>query len=293
MIDKSKFDGIIPALLTPFKADNTINYDVLAELIEFNISKGVKGFYVCGSTAEVFLLSEKERKDLMKFCAEKVGGRVTLIAHVGCISTGVAAELAKYAETLGYDAVSAVAPFYYKFSFNEIKQYYFDIAAASSLPMFVYNFPAFSGVNLSLENFDELLSNEKVAGVKFTCGDMFLLEQLRAAHPEAVIFNGYDEIFSSGYAAGVDGGIGSTYNLMADKFIRLHAYLKEGKTAEAKKEQRVINKVIAALIKVGVMQGEKAVLNLMGFDFGVSRPPFAPLTDAQIEYLKQEVMPLL
>lgn len=293
MVDKSKFDGIIPALLTPFNADDTINYKALADVIEFNISKGVKGFYVCGSTAEVFLLSPEERRSLMKFCAEVVKGRVSLIAHVGAIYTGEAIALAKYAEELGYDAVSAVAPFYYKFSFKEIKKYYFDIAAATDLPMFVYNFPAFSGVTLTLPDFDELLANEKIVGVKFTCGDMFLLEQLRAAHPEAVIFNGYDEIFSSGFAAGVDGGIGSTYNLMADKFIRLHSYLKEGKTAEAKKEQRVINRIIAALCKVGVMQGEKAVLCLMGFDFGISRAPFAPLSDEQIDFLKREVMPLL
>ena len=117
------FGGIYPALLTPFTQDNTINESALKRLIEYNIKKGVSGFYVTGSTGEAFLLSMEERKQVMKLVKNAVNGRCKLIAHVGCIATHLAIELAKYAEELGYDAISSVAPYYYKFSFSEIKQY--------------------------------------------------------------------------------------------------------------------------------------------------------------------------
>ena len=143
---KEKFKGIFTALLTPFQENGNINREALENLIDYNLKKGVKGFYVTGSTGEAFLLSYEERKEVMKIVSEKVGGKCTLIAQIGCISTKQAIGLAKYAEDLGYDAISSVAPYYYKFSFAEIKKYYFDIVDSVSLPMIIYNFPAFSGV---------------------------------------------------------------------------------------------------------------------------------------------------
>ena len=111
-----KFKGIFPALLTPFDENDRVNVKVLEELVDYNLKKGVNGFYVGGSTAEAFLLTEEERLLVMKTVSERAKGKCTLIAHVGCISTAQAIKFAKAAEERGYDAVSSVAPFYYKFS---------------------------------------------------------------------------------------------------------------------------------------------------------------------------------
>ena len=287
------FKGIFTALLTPFGADGKINEKVLADHIEANIKAGVTGFYVNGSTAEVFLLSEEERKYLYQFIKEVAGDRCTLIAHVGCISTLQTIEYGKLAEKLGYDAISSVAPFYYNFSVGEIKQHYFSTVEQVGLPMVVYNFPKFSGVSFSMADFAEFLSDDRFLGIKHTSSDFFALEQLKAVFPDKVIYNGYDEMFLAGVSMGADGGIGSTYNIMPDKFIKIKALVEEGKIAEAKAIQGEANKVITALCKVGVMQGEKAVLTLQGLDFGDARPPYKKLTKEDMAFLEKTVLPLL
>lgn len=102
IINNEKFKGIFPALLTPFDENDNVNVTALTELVHYNIAKGVAGFYVGGSTAEAFLLSENERKLVYKTVAKATKGKVTLIAHIGCISTVQAIEFGKYAKEQGY-----------------------------------------------------------------------------------------------------------------------------------------------------------------------------------------------
>ena len=135
-----KFNGIFTALLTPFDKNGRINEKELEKLVRFNIEKGANGFYVCGSTAEAFLLSTDERKQIMDV-VKSAAPHSTLIAHIGSINELEARELGEYAKKLSYDAVSSVAPFYYKFSFSEIRDYYFRLAEISCLPMLIYHFP--------------------------------------------------------------------------------------------------------------------------------------------------------
>lgn len=287
------FKGIFPALLTPFDANDNINTAELKKLVERNIEQGVNGFYVAGSTGEAFLLSEEERRLVYATVKEAAGDRVTLIAHVGTVSTKQAVEYAKYVESIGYDAVSAVAPFYYKFSNAQVVEHYKTIADSVKIPLIIYNIPSFSGVELTLDEIADLLSHENILGVKYTSNDYFKLQQIRERCPEAIIYNGFDEMMISGLAMGADGGIGSTYNFMADKFIKIQQLWQSGDVKGAQELQWQANKIITALCKVGVMAGEKEVLNLLGFDFGVCRKPFGSLDDEQIAYLKDTILPLL
>ena len=287
------FKGIFPALLTPFKNDGSVNDEQLIKLVEYNLSKGVDGFYAGGSTAEAFLLSFEERKHVLRVISEAARGRCTLIAQTGCIATEMTAELAKYSESIGYDAVSSVPPFYYKFTFDEIKAYYFALADAVHIPIFIYNIPVFSGVTFTAENISEFLKDERFLGVKFTSNDYYSLERIKSAFPGKIIYNGYDEMMLAGLSMGADGGIGSTYNFMAEKFIALRGLFESGNMIEAQKLQKQINRIIEELIKVGVMQGEKYVLDRLGFDMGPCRKPFAELTQAQKDYIDKNVLPLI
>lgn len=286
------FKGIFPALLTPFTAEGKIDEKALERVIEMNLRKGVAGFYVNGSTAEVFLLSDEERRTVYRLVKEIVGDRATLIAHIGAISTLHAVEFGRYAESLGYDAVSSIAPFYYKFSFNEIKGHYFTIADEVDLPMLVYNFPGFSGVTLTPEQIGEFLQDDRFIGVKHTSNDFFALERFKTLYPNKIIYNGFDEMFLSGIAMGADGGVGSTYNFMAEKFVKIIALVKSGEMEAARAVQAEVNAILAALYKVGIMQGEKAILTLMGYEFGVARPPFGALSKEDIALLEREALPL-
>lgn len=288
-----KWRGVFPALITPFTKEGALNADALAPLMEWNLQKGVTGFYVGGSTAEAFLLRMEERKQIMRAAKEIAGSRCTLIAHVGCISTDQTAELGRYARQLGYDAVSSVTPFYFKFSSQEIQDHYLELANQAELPVLLYHIPNLSGVSMKTEEIGALLEDERFLGVKFTSSDFFALERIKTAYPEKAVYNGFDEMFYAGIAMGADGGIGSTYNMMAEKFIRMLRLFREGKNEEVRKIQQKVNAVVEALVKVGVIPGEKALLRALGFDCGSCRKPFRPVTGEQERWLLQRVLPLL
>ena len=287
------FKGVFTALLTPFDENGKINEASLVALIEDNIARGVSGFYVTGSTGESFLLTDEERRQVMRAVKRFAGDRVTLICHIGAVSTGASISLAKEAEALGYDAISAVAPFYYKFSFEEVKQHYFSIVDAVSLPMIIYNFPGFTGVHLSVDQIGQFLRDPRFLGVKHTATDYFALRQFKTAFPDKVIYNGYDETFLAGLSMGADGAIGSTFNFMAEKFVKIQKLFSEQKMEEAMKVQEEADVIIAALCKCGVMQGEKAILKAKGIDFGTTRAPFLPLSPQAEKELLDTVLPLL
>ena len=284
-----QLNGIYPALLTPFDQNGKVNCDALKQLVRWNIEKGVDGFYVGGSTAEAFLLTEEERTLVYRAVADEVAGKVNLIAHIGAISTQEAIRFGRVAKECGYDAVSAIAPFYYKFSFDQIKKHYFDIVDAVDMPMIVYNFPNFSGVNLTVEQVAQFFADDRFIGIKHTSNDFFALEQFKTNFPDKLVYNGFDEMFLCGLAMGADGGIGSTYNFMAEKFIQIQKLFAENRTQEAQEIQKEANRIIKALCKVGVMEGEKEVLCQLGFDFGHARAPFSQLNDEQKAFLKSAI----
>lgn len=291
----SHLRGVMPALLTPFDAQQNIDRASLRRLVRFNIEQGVDGVYVGGSTGEAFVQSLSEREEVLEIVAEEAKGKITLIAHVGFVSTAESQQLAAAAKRYGFDAVSAVTPFYYPFSFEEHCDHYRAIIdSADGIPMVVYNIPALSGVKLTLEQINQLVTLPGVGALKQTSGDLYQMEQIRRAHPELVLYNGYDEIFASGLLAGADGGIGSTYNIMAWRYLGIVQALKEGDTAKAQQLQHECNKVIDLLVKVGVFRGLKTVLHYMDvLSVPLCRKPFAPVEDkfqAELKALAQQLM---
>lgn len=280
--------GVMPALLTPFNDQQQLDTQSLRQLVRFNIAQGMDGLYVGGSTGEAFVQSIAERQEVLEIVAEEAKGKITLIAHVGTVSTHESQQLAQAASRFGYDAVSAVTPFYYPFSFEEHCDHYRGIVdSAEGLPMVVYNIPALSGVKLSLDQINTLVTLPGVGALKQTSGDLFQMEQIRRAHPDLVLYNGYDEIFASGLLAGADGGIGSTYNIMGWRYQGIVKALKEGDIATAQALQTKCNEVIDLLIKVGVFRGLKTVLHYMGvIEVPLCRKPFAPVDEKYLPALR-------
>lgn len=280
--------GVMTALLTPFDKNQRLDGDSLRRLVRFNLSQGVDGLYVGGSTGEAFMQTAAEREEVLEIVADEAKGKATLIAHVGTVSTTESQQLARSASRYGYDAVSAVTPFYYPFSFEEHCDHYRAIIdSAEGLPMVVYNIPALSGVKLSLEQINTLVMLPGVRALKQTSGDLYQMEQIRRAQPELVLYNGYDEIFASGILAGADGGIGSTYNVMGWRYQRIVRAIEAGEIAEAQHLQSDCNEVIDLLIKTGVFRGLKTLLHYMDVvSVPLCRRPFAPVDEAWLPQLK-------
>lgn len=282
-----KFKGIYPALITPFDKKGRINPEMVQKVVDNCLAKGVSGFYVGGSTGESYLLSTDERKEMLEYVVKAVNDRGNVIANIGVFATEQGIELAKHAESLGVSAISSVPPFYFSFSMEEYVQYYNDLADSVDVPVIIYNIPAMSGISFKTSDIETLFSNDKIIGMKHTSYDLFQLERVLKKYPEKNIFCGHDELFLSASAIGVQAGIGSTFNFMAEKFVRIQKLIDESKWTEAAEIQDEANAVIEELCRIGVFKGVKAALKLQGMDCGDCRKPFQPLKDEQIVELQK------
>ncbi len=281
----NKFKGIMPALMTAFTEDD-IDISKISEHTKRLVSAGVHGFYVGGSSAEMVLCSNDERRRMLECVIENADG-LTVIAHVGALSTRDTVELSKHAKAVGADAVSSVAPLYYKYTFEHIKTYYQRIAEASELPVIIYNVPALSGTTLDYSQLCELLSMDGIGGMKFTYSDFYQLNRLVREFPDKVFYNGSDEMLLSGLAAGAHGGIGTTYNFMPGQILSIYNSFISGDIKAAQRAQSLVNDVIAEVLKYGAVPGSKAMIGFTGIDYGICREPFLPLDEDAVKKLKE------
>ena len=255
--------GLYSALLIPFDENGEVKEEGLRQVIEHNINVSkVDGLYVNGSSGENFLLNTAQKKQIFKFVKE-----------------------------LGYDSLSAVTPFYYPLSFNEIKHYYKTIIDATDNSMILYYIPFLTGVKISLDQFAELFEDEKVIGVKYTAADFYQLERFRRRFPDKLIWSGFDEMLVQAAITGVDGAIGSTYNVNGQTSKKIFELAKEGKVAEAYELQHQANDVIEKVLELGLYQTLKEILKVKGIDAGYCKQPmkvFDPAKVAEVEKLVKD-----
>nr|4IME_A Chain A, N-acetylneuraminate lyase [Pasteurella multocida subsp. gallicida P1059]4IME_B Chain B, N-acetylneuraminate lyase [Pasteurella multocida subsp. gallicida P1059]4IME_C Chain C, N-acetylneuraminate lyase [Pasteurella multocida subsp. gallicida P1059]4IME_D Chain D, N-acetylneuraminate lyase [Pasteurella multocida subsp. gallicida P1059]4IME_E Chain E, N-acetylneuraminate lyase [Pasteurella multocida subsp. gallicida P1059]4IME_F Chain F, N-acetylneuraminate lyase [Pasteurella multoci len=281
--------GIFSALLVSFNADGSINEKGLRQIVRYNIDKmKVDGLYVGGSTGENFMLSTEEKKEIFRIAKDEAKDEIALIAQVGSVNLQEAIELGKYATELGYDSLSAVTPFYYKFSFPEIKHYYDSIIEATGNYMIVYSIPFLTGVNIGVEQFGELYKNPKVLGVAFTAGDFYLLERLKKAYPNHLIWAGFDEMMLPAASLGVDGAIGSTFNVNGVRARQIFELTQAGKLKEALEIQHVTNDLIEGILANGLYLTIKELLKLDGVEAGYCREPMTKeLSSEKVAFAKE------
>ena len=270
--------GIYAALVVPMFQNEEINYPALTKLVEWEIERGVEGLYVCGSSGEGLLLSVNERKQVLERVIEAAAGKVPVIAHTGTIRTDDVIELSQHAEKTGVTTgVSMIPPYYYKFSNSEISAYYRDVMDRVNIPVIIYNIPAFTGITFNGAGFGELLSDKRIGGIKHTSTNMYDLERMKSAYSGKVFFNGYDEVFLSGLAAGADAAIGTTINLFPDIFKLIRSRFKAGENEQAALEQSKINGIVETFVDAGIFNAVKYSFTLLGMGCGSCRKPFLPL----------------
>ncbi len=286
-----KTDGIFTALVTPYDDAGKVDHARLKRLVSLNRQNGVDRFYVCGSSAEMPLLSSEERRDILRTvlsCRPE-----TVVAHVGGQNAAESFALARDAADAGADAVSAVTPYYYKYSFAELAHFYEKLADASGLPVVLYNIPNYAGVSFTVDQLVSLLKLDAVAALKFTSKDVYLIERVRRLCPDKPVYNGCDEILYSGLAAGAGGAIGATYNVMMDKAVRLYEAFGRGDMKTCFAVQSEINDVIGVTSRLGGLKCVKALLGMLGYPCGNLREPFEPLDESALCELREKVLPLL
>lgn len=281
MTDLNKFRGVFCALNAIYDKDDNIDRDKMKQLVKVYKSLGVRGVYACGSTGEGFLLSTEERKQVAAAVKEAAGDDFTVIVHVGCASTKESIELAKHAQSIGADAVSAVPSVYYHLPAESVKLHWESIIDAADVPFIIYNIPQLTGFDLSPAMLGEFAKNEKIIGVKNSAEPVYLMERYRkAAGDDFIIFNGSDEQFVGGRIMGADAGIGGTYGCMPELFVALDNLVNENRIEEAKVLQYKINDCIFDLLACKSLYGAaKQVISLrFGIDCGQPRSPFLPVS---------------
>lgn len=281
MTDLNKFRGVFCALNAIYDKDDTIDRDKMKQLVKVYKSLGVRGVYACGSTGEGFLLSTEERKQVAAAVKEAAGDDFTVIVHIGCASTKESIELAKHAQSIGADAISAVPSVYYHLPAESVKLHWESIINATDVPFIIYNIPQLTGFDLSPAMLGEFAKNEKIIGVKNSAEPVYLMERYRkAAGDDFIIFNGSDEQFVGGRIMGADAGIGGTYGCMPELFVALDKLVNENRIEEAKVLQYKINDCIFDLLACKSLYGAaKQVISLrFGIDCGQPRSPFLPVS---------------
>lgn len=276
-----KYQGIIPAFYACYDEDGNISESRTKALCDYLLEKGVQGVYVGGSSGECIYQNLEERKDVLTYVANNLKGKMTLIAHVGAPSTRDSIELAKHAADLGYDALSAIPPIYFKLPDRAVCKYWSDIMEATPLDFIIYNIPQTTGYTLTPALFAELLKNEKVIGIKNSSMPTMDIERFkRVGGKDVVIFNGPDEQFVAGRLMGASAGIGGTYASMPELFLKANELVASGKFEEAGKLQSDINEIIIAMCsQEGSMYAViKEILNRRGVNIGSVRGPLLGIT---------------
>lgn len=241
-----KYQGIFPAFYACYGQDGTIDPQRVEAFTEYLIRTGVNGVYVGGSSGECIYQSTAERKLLLEHVVKAAAGRLTIIAHVACNNTAESMELAAHAESLGVDAIAAIPPIYFHLPAHAVAQYWNDISsAAPNTDFIIYNIPQLAGVALDQDLLKTMLKNPRVIGVKNSSMPVQDIETWRAEG--CIVFNGPDEQLLSGLTAGAIGGIGGTYAVMPELYIRIYQLFQQGRIAEAREIQDTCLQIIFAM----------------------------------------------
>lgn len=292
MKNLEKYKGVIPAFYACYDEEGNVSPERVRELTKYFIGKGVKGLYVNGSSGECIYQSVEDKKVILENVMKEAKGKLTIIAHVACNNTKDSQELAAHAESLGVDAIAAIPPIYFRLPEYAIAQYWNDISdAAPNTDFVIYNIPQLAGVALTDSLFAEMRKNPRVIGVKNSSMPVQDIQMFKkAAGEDYIIFNGPDEQFISGRVIGAEGGIGGTYGVMPDLFLKMDEYVRAGKFDIAREIQYDVNEVIYKMCSAhGNMYAViKAILKINeGLEVGSVRKPLAALIESDMAIVEE------
>ena len=281
MKDFTKYEGVIPAFYACYDEAGAVSPERVRALVRYLADKGVKGLYVGGSSGECIYQSVAERKLVLENVMAEAKGRLTIIAHVACNNTADSRELAAHAQQQGVDAIAAIPPIYFHLPDHGVAKYWNDISdAAPDTDFIIYNIPQLAGVALSVPLLREMMKNPRVIGVKNSSMPVQDIQMWR--DEGAIVFNGPDEQFVSGLAAGAIGGIGGTYAAMPELYLKARELFCAG---ELEKARQVQNECCRIIYKMCSAQGNmyaviKEIIRLQGGpDVGGVRAPLLNLTE--------------
>lgn len=285
----SVFTGAGVALVTPFHADGTVNYDKLDELLEEQVKGGTDAIVICGTTGESATLTEEEHSEVIRFACERIKGRIPVVAGTGSNCTETAIQLSREAEADGADAVLLVSPYYNKTTQKGLKEHYQAIADEIHIPAILYNVPSRTGVNIKPETIAWLCGNvENIVGVKEASGDFSAIAQIANLSDGTVdIWSGNDDQTVPMMALGAKGVISVWSNVAPTAVHDMCRAFFDGDTDRAMKMQIEAIPLLNALFCETNPIPVKTAMNLMGKNVGPFRRPLVEMEPENLERLKK------
>ena len=285
MTKKPIFTGAATALITPTTPAG-VDFDALGRLIDWQIEKGIDALVIAGSTGEGKTLSIAEHKEVIRYSAERIAGRVPMIAGTGSNETSVSISMSKFACEAGADGLLVVTPYYIKATQNGLVKMYNMIADAVTKPIILYNVPSRTGVNIEPETYARLAEHENIAAIKEASSDISKIATTAALTAGKLdLYSGNDDQTLPILSLGGKGVISVLSNLLPAETSRMcHLYL-DGDTAGATALQLRYLPLIHALFSEVNPIPAKAAMSAMGFCENFLRMPLTPMEDAHREKL--------
>lgn len=294
MTKTMKLRGLVAAAYTPLDSRGRLRLATVAPFVDHLIDTGIDGLYVCGSTGEGMSLTTSERKQVLEAYVKATRGRVPVVAQVGHNSLAESQELAGHAQALGADALSATCPSYFKVTDSAtLVSCMSQIAsAASELPFYYYHIPVLTGSTIDMVSFlgqaIEVIPN--LVGLKYTDSKLHEFQEcVELEDGRWDVVWGCDEMLLGAVATGARGAIGSTYNIAPSLYQRLLSAFATGDVDEARKMQSLSIRLVRTMIRYPFHPAMKAVLAMMGFDFGPCRLPMRQLSDVETDQLRRDL----
>ena len=272
------FRGVATAIVTPMLNNGDVDYEQFGRLIEMQIAAGVDAIVAVGTTGEGSTLSDEEHKEAIRFCVEKVAGRVPVIAGTGSNDTAYAISLTKFSCEVGADAMLLVTPYYNKATQKGMEASFRAIADASTKPCILYNVPSRTGCNLLPETVLALADHPNIVGIKEASGNISQIAKLASLVGDKLdIYSGNDDQIVPILSLGGAGVISVLSNIMPAETKKICTDYFEGRTAEALSVQlRLLPLIDALFCEVNPIPA-KAAISAMGYGANVLRLPLTPM----------------
>lgn len=276
---KKVFKGSGVALVTPMHSDGSVNFEVLGEILEFQIKNKTDAIIICGTTGESATMSDEERAAVIDFAVKKVAGRVPVIAGTGSNSTEHALAMSKKAQKLGADAILVVTPYYNKTSQRGLLRHYSYIADNVDLPMILYNVPSRTGISIRPETYAELAKHPNIVATKEANGDLSAIAKTIALCGDDLgVYSGNDDQTIPILSVGGLGVISVFANVCPYESYEISEKFFAGDINAARELFLRSNELMEALFCDVNPIPVKEAMNQLGFSCGSCRLPLVPLS---------------
>ncbi|WP_077302008.1 4-hydroxy-tetrahydrodipicolinate synthase [Virgibacillus pantothenticus] len=284
------FGQVVTAMVTPFDIKENIDFHAVEKLVNYLIENGSDSLVVAGTTGESPTLSSEEKITLFKRVVEISNGRAKVIAGTGSNSTTASMELTKQAETAGVDAIMLVTPYYNKPSQEGIFQHFSTIASATSLPIMLYNVPGRTATNIEADTIIRLSQLPNIVSVKEASGDLDQMTTIIHNTPDNFsLYSGDDSLTLPALAIGADGVVSVASHIVGNQMRNMIQHFRSGDiTTSAKLHQKLLP-IMKAMFAQPSPAPVKSALNILDVAVGSVRLPIQPLTENEVEMLKQKL----